>query len=99
MIIAVVELTPKLTSEAFYNGEVENEVRMLVSENKLNLRECVYHHDSDRDHIMDKIESIRSNSIYPHVCYTKECKQRGTCVCNPKYTFTHMHSCNSVHKS
>ena len=28
---------------------------------------------------MDKVESIRSCSIYPHLNCTSECKERGTC--------------------
>ena len=72
------ELTPRLVSEAFYNGEVESEVRTLLSDMKLTLDECIVHTDDDREAIMDRIESIRSNSIYPHSQCNTDCRERGT---------------------
>ena len=37
-----IELTPRLVSEAFYNGEVEAELRTLASEMKLPIEESVF---------------------------------------------------------
>ena len=75
---AFTELTARLVSEAFYNSELESEVRLLVAEKKLTLNECIFRQDADRNNIMEKIESIRSHSIYPHYKCTAECKERGT---------------------
>lgn len=73
----VQELTARLTSEAFYNGEVESEVRLLIEEGKLSLEDCIMHQDTDRELIMEKIEFIRSHSIYPHHKCTQHCRERG----------------------
>ena len=75
-----IELTARLTSEAFYNGEVESEVRLLVREGKLALGDCIFRQDCDRETIMDKIEHIRSHSIYPHHTCAKQCKERGDTI-------------------
>ena len=66
-----------LVSEAFYNSELESEVRLLAAEKKLTLDECIFRQDADRENIMEKIEFIRSHSIYPHYYCTAECKERG----------------------
>ena len=56
-------------------------------EHKLTLDDCVFHKDSDRESIMQLVESIRSHWIYPHLKCTTECKERGKyncecmCVC------------------
>ena len=76
----LIELTPKITSDAFYNGELESEVRTLLEESKLILDDCVFQKDSDRESIMQMVESIRSHSIYPHLKCTTECKERGTAI-------------------
>ena len=75
-----IELTARLTSEAFYNGEVESEVRLLVREGKLALGDCIFRQDCDRETIMDKIEHIRSHSIYPHHTCAKQCEERGDTI-------------------
>ena len=72
-----IELTPRLVSEAFYNGEVEAELRTLASEMKLPIEESVFHTDSDRELVMEKIECIRSTSIYVHNQCTPACRERG----------------------
>ena len=79
---AFTEITARLASEAFYNSELESEVRLLVAEEKLTLDECTFQQDSDREKIMEKIEFIRSHSIYPHYNCTAECKERGVYICH-----------------
>lgn len=69
-----IELSPHTIGEAFYNGEMENELRRI---DKIDYR---LYKDSDRDKCMEMIEDIRRQSIYPHnddAC-TAECKKRGT---------------------
>ena len=73
----VLELSPKNAADAFWNGELENEIRTLSQENALTLDEVVFYTDSDREKIMDKVESLRSCSIYPHIHCSSECKERG----------------------
>lgn len=68
------KLTARLVSEAFY---MELKVRLLVAEGKLTLDECTFQQDADKENIMEKIEFIRSRSIYPHNNCTAECKERG----------------------
>ena len=75
-----IELTPRITSDAFYNGELESEVRTLLEESKLTFDDCIFRKDSDRERIMQLVESIRSHSIYPHLNCTTECKDRGTAI-------------------
>lgn len=67
------ELSPKIVAEAFYNGEVENELR------RISCTEFVFRNDSDRELCMEMIEKLRRQNIYPHLpsdC-TQECKLRG----------------------
>ena len=71
------ELSPKNAADAFWNGELEHELRTLSQENALNLDEAIFYMDSDREKIMNEMESIRSCSIYPHLHCSLECKQRG----------------------
>lgn len=56
---------------------LEHEVRALSSDNVLTLDESTFCMDSDREKIMDELESIRSCSIYPHLHCSLECKKRG----------------------
>ena len=73
-------MSAKIVAEAFYNGELENEIRLLVEENNtLKLADFVYMKDSDRDVLMENIEAIRSSTIYRHHHHqrTQECKHRG----------------------
>ena len=60
-------------AEAFYSGEVENELR------RVNCIDCTFRSDSDREMCMEMIEGVRRQNIYPHLpsdC-TEECKLRG----------------------
>ncbi len=65
--------SPYIVGEAFYNGEVENELRRV---NKIDYH---FHKDSEREECMERIEEVRRQSIYHHkedTC-TAECKKRG----------------------
>jgi len=65
------ELTPKIVAEAFYNGEMENELRQT------NCVDYVFCRDGDIG--MEVIERIHHQNIYPHLpseC-TEDCKSRG----------------------
>ena len=75
MYYSLVELIPKNAADAFWNGELENEVRTLSQENALRLDEAIFHTDSDWEKIMDEIECIRSTSIYTHSNCSSECKE------------------------
>ena len=77
MIHLLLELSPKNVADAFWNGELEHEVRALSRENALTLDETTFYMDSDRENIMDEVESVRSCSIYPHLHCSSECKERG----------------------
>lgn len=72
------ELSPTLVGEAFYNGEVENELR------RINRIDYLFKKDCDRDHCMRMIDIVRQCNNYPHLpsdC-TDDCGKRGTCVYN-----------------
>ena len=76
------ELSPHVVADAFYNGEVENEIRLLVTgSSRLTLSDFTFRKDSDREVIMEKIESIRSQTIYHHHDCTPDCKKRGKPTC------------------
>ena len=62
--------------EAFYNGEMENELRRI---GKIEYR---MFKDSDRESCMEMIEEVRHRSIYPHNACTPECKQKGRIYCH-----------------
>ena len=67
------ELSPKIVAEAFYTGEVENELR------RVNCIDYTFRSDSDREMCMEMIERVRRQNIYPHLpsdC-TEECRLRG----------------------
>lgn len=55
-----VELSGHTVAEAFYNGELESELRRI---GKLDYR---LKRDSDRDSCMEMVEKIRCQSIYVH---------------------------------
>ena len=69
----LIELSPRIVSEAFYNGELENELR------RINMVDYRFKKDSDREECMGIIEEIRRGKLYPHVVdmCTDECKRRG----------------------
>ena len=66
-------LSPYIVAEAFYNGELEDELR------RVGMLYYSFKMDSDRDVCMEKIEMIRRVSCYPHCerdCMA-DCKARG----------------------
>lgn len=67
------ELNPHIVGEAFYNGELEAELRRIE---KLDYKFKV---DSDREQCMEVVEEHRRETIYPHCLTncTSECKSRG----------------------
>ncbi len=70
------ELSPHTVADAFYNGEMENEIRLLVTE-KMKLEDIFLKSDGDRETIMERIECIRSQSIYHHHYCAPDCRKRG----------------------
>ena len=60
--------------EAFYNAEVENELRRI---DKIDYR---MYKDSDRELCMEMIEEVRRERIYPHTTCSLECKKRGELI-------------------
>ena len=79
-----IELSPRIVSEAFYNGELENELR------RINMVDYRFKKDSDREECMGIIEEIRRGKLYHHVVdmCADECKQRGN------LTFVGQHVCS-----
>ena len=76
--VSCAELNPHTVADAFYNGELENEIRLLATtSDTVNLSDFTFRKDSDREAIMEKIESIRSQTMYHHHDCTPDCKQRG----------------------
>lgn len=73
LVLISSELNPHLVGEAFYNGEVETELRRIK---KIDYK---FKHDSDRDECMEMIEEQRRERIYSHdlASCTSECKSRG----------------------
>ena len=69
--ILLAEMTPRIVAEAFYNGELENELRRI---GRIEFRMLK---DSDRDGCMEMIEELRRQTVYPHGTCTPECKKRG----------------------
>lgn len=66
-------MSPCIVSEAFYNGELENEVR------RINMVDYKFKMDSDREKCMGIIEEVWREKLYPHKnMYTDECKRRDT---------------------
>ena len=69
----MLEITPHLAAEAFYNVEVEAELREIGWE------DYRFKKNSDREECMQKIEKRRSTTVYlhsPSAC-TEDCKKRG----------------------
>lgn len=67
------ELSPHLVGEAFYNGELEAELR------RINMIDYRFKKDNDREGCMETIEEFRRQTLYSHtdVSCTEECKSRG----------------------
>lgn len=67
------ELSQRLVGEAFYNGELESELR------RIGKIDFCFKKDGDRDHCMEMIEVERRCNHYPHPSSecVEECKKRG----------------------
>ena len=59
-LIVNTELTPRTVGEAFYNGELEDELRTI---GKADHR---FKYDSDREICMEMVEENRRETPYPH---------------------------------
>ena len=70
-MILITELSPHIVGEAFYNGEIESELR------RIGKTEYKMFKDSDTESCMEMIEEMRRQSIYPHKTCTPECKRKG----------------------
>ena len=71
--VVLLELSPHVVGEAFYNGETEAELR------RIKRADFKFKKDSDRDNCMEMIEEIRRETLYSHcpkMC-TSVCKSRG----------------------
>ena len=86
-------MSPRIVSEAFYNGEVESELR------RIQMVDYRFKMDSDREMCMGVIEEIRRKTLYPHseeTC-TDECKRRGITTSSCALTsFALLHSLNNM---
>ena len=67
-----VELKPKVVANAFYNGELENEVRDLAMVTSLTMGS-----DADRDLVMREISSIWKYRVYAHKTCSDSCRSCG----------------------
>ena len=52
------ELTPRIVGEAFYNGELENELR------RIGRIDYLFKRDSDRERCMEVVEEVCCASLY-----------------------------------
>ena len=64
------ELTRKHVAEAFWNSEVESELRM----GDINFK---FTEKSDREAFMDAVDRSRANNPYAHTNCSEECRKRG----------------------
>ena len=63
-------------ADAFYNGELESEIRLLVTtRGTVTLSDFTFRKDSDREALMEKTESIHSQTVYHHHECTPDCKK------------------------
>ena len=70
------EPNPHTVADAFYNGELESEIRLLATtRGTVTLSDFTFRKDSDREALMEKTESIRSQTIYHHHDCTPDCKK------------------------
>lgn len=73
ILLEILELTPRIIGEMFYNGELENELRRL---GRLDYR---FKLDSDREVCMHMIDELRRVNNYGHstIECVDDCKKRG----------------------
>ena len=60
-VYSFAKLIPHIVGEAFYTGEMENELRRIV---RVGFR---MFKDNDREGCMGMIEEFRRQAIYPHI--------------------------------
>ena len=65
------ELSGQTVAEAFYNGELEAELR------RIGQVEYRFRMDSDREECMTMVEKERRMNIYKHRFCSDDCKKRG----------------------
>ena len=65
------ELHRKTVANAFWNGEVENEIRELGWDH------VTFKKAQDRERIMEEIDNERAVNVYEHNHCTEDCKRRG----------------------
>lgn len=72
MLYLYTEISPEVSADAFYNGELEAELRRIEKEYR-------FKKDSDREKCMEMIEEHRRQNLYPHneIECSPECKARG----------------------
>ena len=73
-------MSAKVAADALYNGELGNEVRLLVNNYAtMQLEDFKMKMDNEKEVLMEKIKSFCSHKTYhhrEHEC-TPECKERG----------------------
>ncbi len=76
VFLTIIELNGHTVAEAFYNGELENELR------RIGKIDYCFKLDSDRDRCMEMVEEVRKEQVYPHSVSscTEVCKRRGNVV-------------------
>ena len=74
--LSYAEPNPHTMVDAFYNGELESEIRLLVTtRGTVTLSDFTFRKDSDREALTEKTESIHSQTIYHHHDCTPDCKK------------------------
>ena len=81
-------LSWKTVAEAFWNREVEDELRRREWLDRL------FEHGRSREEIMMTIDKERATTVYPHEQCSDECKKRGKFI--SLYIHT-MHACMHTH--
>ena len=78
--IIIEGLSEKSVANVFWNGQMEQELREQEALDMFKM----YHHDADREAIIEHIDLLRTKTNYVHCpedC-TDDCKARGTCNFN-----------------
>ena len=73
-------------AEAFWNAEVESEVRT----GNINFK---FTEKNDREAFMDAVDKSRANNPYTHTNCSEECRKRGNWTC----TINNISICNGLY--
>jgi hypothetical protein len=65
------ELHRKNVAEAFWNYQVENELREGKAQNR------IFNKNFGREDFMNEVDILRATSTYPHKKCSNECRKRG----------------------